>query len=167
MMHPGKSVLASVNDNSTLPTTTSPMRSLNSLFAFAAVGLLPLLTGCNSMEQKLGRGLANVYEPLRMGELRRSVEQNSISDSPSGGPGYGIVHGIARTFQRTAVGAFEVVTFPIPTEPIIHPVAPVYPDSQPRQQMGNLGVGSDQYLGFQDAAVTPFLPGVEFNPLQN
>ena len=143
------------------------MRSLNSLLALAVVGVVPLLTGCNSMEQKLGRGLANVYEPLRMGELRRSVEQNSISDNPSGGPGYGLVHGFARTFERTAVGLFEVVTFPIPTEPIMHPVAPVYPDSQPRQMMGNMGVGSDQYLGFQDGAVTPFLPGVEFNPLQN
>lgn len=143
------------------------MRSLKSLFALAAVGLVPLLTGCNSMEQKLGRGLANMYEPVRMGELRRSVEQNAISDSPSGGPGYGLVHGFARTIERTAVGVFDVVTFPIPTEPLMHPVAPVYPDSQPRQQMGHLGVGSDQYIGFQDSGVAPFIPGSQFNPLEN
>ena len=31
--------------------------------------------------------------------------------------------------------AFEVVTFPIPTQPIIYPVNPVFPDGQERSQM--------------------------------
>lgn len=141
------------------------MRSLKILGTLAVVGLVPLLTGCNSMQRKLSRGLTNLTEPLRLGELQRSSEQNAISvDSV---PSYGFVHGVTRTLARTTVGAFEVVTFPIPTDPIIYPVSPVFPDSQQREQMGHAGVGSDQFLGFQDSAVLPMFPGSEFNPLQN
>jgi len=141
------------------------MRSLKILGTLAVVGLVPLLTGCNSMQQKLSRGLTNLGEPLRLGELQRSSEQNAISSDSV--PSYGFVHGITRTLARTTVGAFEVVTFPIPTDPIIYPVGPVFPDSQERAQMGHSGVGSDQFLGFQDSAVLPMFPGSEFNPLQN
>ncbi|MBL9175329.1 MAG: exosortase system-associated protein, TIGR04073 family [Verrucomicrobiales bacterium] len=143
------------------------MRSLNLYVVLAVAGLTPLLTGCNSMEKKLGRGLTNLGEPLRLGELMRSTEQNALSMDSGGSPGYGVVHGFARTIERTVVGAFEVATFPIPTQPIIHPVDPVYPDSQQRDQIGYAGIGSDQFIGFQDSSVAPFIPGSEFNPLQN
>ena len=33
--------------------------------------------------------------------------------------------------------------------------------------MGYFGVGSDQFVGFQDSSVAQFVPGSEFNPLQN
>ena len=160
-------MLATVNDDPTLSPKSTVMRSLNLYVVLAAAGLMPLLTGCNSMEKKLGRGLTNLAEPLRMGELMRSTEQNSIALDSDGSPGYGLVHGFARTIERTAVGAFEVVTFPIPTQPIIYPVNPVFPDSQERSQIGYAGIGSDQFIGFQDSSVAPFIPGSEFNPLQN
>lgn len=143
------------------------MRSLKIVLALAAAGAVSLFTGCSNMEHKLARGISNLTEPIRMGELRRSIEQNSLAEGPDATPMFGMVHGFSRTFQRTAVGAFEVVTFPIPTEPLILPAAPVFPDSQPRQQAGHLGVGSDQFLGFQDSAVVPFIPGSTFNPLVN
>ncbi|MFO1457923.1 MAG: exosortase system-associated protein, TIGR04073 family [Verrucomicrobiota bacterium] len=143
------------------------MRSLKLYAVLAIVGVTPLLTGCNSMEKKLGRGLTNLAEPLRMGELVRSAEQNSLSMDIDGSPGYGVIHGFTRTIERTAVGAFEVVTFPIPTQPIIYPVNPVFPDSQERSQIGYFGIGSDQFIGLQDSSVAPFIPGSEFNPLQN
>jgi len=141
------------------------MRSLKIIGTVVMAGLLPFLTGCNNAQRKLSRGLSNLGEPLRLGELQRSAEQNAISGDAT--PSYGVVHGLSRTFARTFVGAFEVVTFPIPTDPIIHPVAPVFPDSQERAQMGHFGVGSDQFIGFQDSAVLPMFPGSEFNPLQN
>ena len=141
------------------------MRSLSSLCVVAAVGALPLVTGCSSAQKKLSRGITNMGEPLRLGEMQRAAEQNALVMGSS--PSYGLVHGFTRTIARTAVGVYEVVTFPIPTDPIIYPVGPVFPDSQERQQLGNFGIGSDQFIGFQDAGVLPFVPGSEFNPLQN
>jgi len=141
------------------------MPSLKPLFTVAALGAIPLLSGCSSAEHKLGRGLANVWEPVRMGELRRSAEQTALADGPTVAMTYGFVHGIVRTVERTAVGVFDIVTFPIPTDPIMLPVNPVFPDSQPPQMIGNVSAGATEYLGISGGAVTPFLPGVTFNPL--
>ncbi|HRI15806.1 MAG TPA: exosortase system-associated protein, TIGR04073 family [Verrucomicrobiota bacterium] len=132
---------------------------------FAASSAMAWLTGCSSMEHKLGRGLANITEPIRLGELTRSTEQTYLADGPVAAQTYGVVHGISRTIQRTAVGVFDVVTFPIPTDPLIHPVDPVYPDSNPPRMKGGLGVRTDQYLGFQDTAVLPMVAGSDFSPL--
>ena len=58
--------------------------------------------------------MSNTYEVVRWGELRRSVELASIEPLPGTGY-YGLIHGIDRSLQRTGLGVFEVVTFPIPT----------------------------------------------------
>ena len=161
-------MLATVNDH---PRLTSEhyvfMVSVKSASLLAAVGAVSLLTGCSSMEQKLGRGIANVMEPVRMGELTRSTEQTYLADGPTVAGSYGLVHGVARTIQRTAVGAFDIVTFPIPTEPLIIPSEPVYPDSVRPQMAGNLGLDSSHYVGFSGGAVLPGIGPAMFNPLEN
>ena len=81
-----------------------------------------LATGCASAERKLGRGLNNFSEPLRMGELQRSFEQAYLWDGPDTAYGEGALHGIHRTIGRAAVGLFEILTFPIPSDPYFKPV---------------------------------------------
>ncbi len=143
------------------------MASVKSASFLAAVGAVSLLTGCTSMEQKLGRGISNVMEPLRGGELTRSTEQTYLADGPIAARSYGVVHGVARTIQRTAVGAFDIVTFPIPTDPLITPSEPVYPDSVKPQMAGNMGVFSSRHVGIDNGAVLPGLGTAMFDPLEN
>ena len=50
-------------------------KTLPLLAALAITGVL--VSGCASSEKKFGRGMTNVIEPLRMGELRRSMEQTA------------------------------------------------------------------------------------------
>lgn len=160
-------MLATVNVTHRLASNTTLMPSLKPLFVLLAVSGVSLLTGCSSMEQKLGRGISNAYEPIRMGEIRRSYEQTYLADGAMAANTTGVVHGVARTLQRTVVGVFDIVTFPIPTDPLIKPEYPVLPDSQSQAPIGSFGVGSDQYLGFQDSAVLPFSPGSEFSVSTN
>jgi putative exosortase-associated protein (TIGR04073 family) len=77
------------------------------------VTVAAVLVGCTSAEQKLGRGLNNVSEPFRLGELQRSYEQGALFGGAHGGT-VGIVRGVNRTIGRTVVGAVEVLSFPFP-----------------------------------------------------
>ena len=142
------------------------MPSLKSLFVLAVAGAATLLTGCNSMEHKLGRGLANIYEPLRMGEMRRSIEQTYLADGPVVADTYGVVHGFDRTVERTLAGVFDVVTFPIPSDPLILPVNPVFPDSQ-KPMTASSAINSSKYIGIGDQPTSPLFPGNQFDPLDN
>jgi len=82
----------------------------------ATLALAALFTaGCAGPEQKLGRGFNNTFEVVRMGELQRSVEQATIIDGPGVGCTYGVIHGLDKTFARTGVGIYEIVTSPIPS----------------------------------------------------
>ena len=100
------------------------------IFPLVAVAALLFTVGCNGPEQKLGRGLSNTYEAVRWGELRRSIEQDSVINQ-SGYGYYGLIHGFDRSLQRIGLGVFEVATFPIPTpdyQPILKK-SPTTPDS--------------------------------------
>src|SRR5688572_6717312 len=56
------------------------MRTSASLLG--AVLLLGVLaSGCAGPEKKLGRGLSNMYEIVRMGDMRRTMEQNALFES--------------------------------------------------------------------------------------
>src|SRR5512133_2657549 len=92
-----------------------------------------MVSGCANAERKMGRGIANLMEPLRMGEMRRSMEQTAILEGPDASYSYGFIHGLNKTLARTGIGLYEIVTAPIPP---YDPVAtayltpgPVYPDS--------------------------------------
>jgi len=73
-----------------------------------------LASGCANMERKFGRGMSNMYEIVRGGEMRRSVEQTALFESPEVAYSYGFIHGLNRTLARTGIGIYEVVTAPFP-----------------------------------------------------
>ncbi len=126
------------------------------------VAVAALATGCASAERKLGRGINNLSEPIRMGEIQRSMEQSYLWDGPDATFAEGLIHGVSRTFARTAVGAFEVLTFPIPSDPYIKPVNPVYPDAYKPGVLDTSAVKTDTSLGFDSTDVMPFSPGSRF-----
>ena len=84
-----------------------------SLLALAALAAV-FTSGCAGPEQKLGRGMSNTFEIARMGEMRRTVEQTAMFESPGIGYTAGVIHGFDRSVARTALGVFEVATFPLP-----------------------------------------------------
>ncbi|HUC84269.1 MAG TPA: exosortase system-associated protein, TIGR04073 family [Candidatus Acidoferrales bacterium] len=142
------------------------------IFPFAAVAVAIFATGCTGPEQKLGRGLSNTYEIVRWGELRRSIEQNSIEPLPGTGY-YGFVRGVDRSLARTGLGLVETVTFPIPM-PDYQPMFtkyltpdPVFPDSYKPGLFSDSTFDTDTYTGFSGGDVAPFVPGSRFSIFDN
>jgi hypothetical protein len=75
----------------------------------------------------------------------------------------GVVRGVNRTIGRTVVGAVEVLSFPIPSEPYIKPDYKVYPDSYKPGALGKSTVtATDNSLGFEASDVAPVIPGSRF-----
>ena len=138
----------------------------------AVVALAALLTSvCAGPEQKLGRGMSNVFEVVRMGEMRRSIEQTAVLDSPGTGYTAGAVRGLNRSLARTGVGVVEIVTFPFPPyNPMFtHYLAPqpAFPESyQPRLVSDSL-FDTDTYTGFSGGDVAPLVPGSRFKIFDN
>lgn len=145
------------------------MRRITSLLSIASVAAVTLLaTGCAGPEKKLGRGLANVTEPIRLGELRRTMEQTAISEGGDVAYTKGFIKGINRTIARTVVGAYEIVTFPLPDhglgdyEPLMYPANPVYPDSYAPRILADPMFQPDANLGFASGDVAPWIAGSRF-----
>jgi putative exosortase-associated protein (TIGR04073 family) len=147
------------------------------IFPLVAIAAALFAAGCTGPEQKLGRGLSNTYEVVRWGELRRSVEQNSVLDTPGTGY-YGLIHGFDRSVQRTGLGLLEVVTFPVPTptyKPLFPkfydaktiPGDPVYPESYKPGLMSDALFDTDTYTGFSGGDVAPWFPGSRFAIFDN
>jgi len=138
----------------------------------AVVALAALLTpGCAGPEQKLGRGMSNTFEAVRMGEMRRSIEQSAVLDTPGTGYTIGAVRGFNRTLARTGLGVYEVVTFPLPP---YHPLftrylkaEPVYPDSFKPGLPSDSLFDTDTYTGFSGGDIAPFIPGSRFKIFDN
>lgn len=151
----------------------------NALPLLALTALAPLFgTGCAGPEQKLGNGLSNTFEIVRMGEMRRSIEQSEIFDANNGGFTKGLVTGFDRSMVRTGVGLYEVVTFPIPSYdpplanylnpgPGLPSSGPNFPSSYTPGRMSNPLFDTDTYTGFSGGDVVPFVPGSRFNVLDN
>lgn len=150
----------------------------NKVFCFlsliAVSGLVAGCAGPQGPEQKFGRGLNNLVEFARMGELQRSMEQAAIFDSPGyGGITTGFFHGINRSFARTGAGLYEVLTFPIPNGgngdygPVFHPADPVYPDSYKPDWIAETMLQPDTSLGFSGGDIAPYLPGSRFRVFDN
>ncbi len=137
------------------------MRISFSLLVIAAAGLLA--TGCAGPEKKLGRGINNVTEITRMGEIRKSMEQTALWENRESTYTTGFIRGLNKTVARTVVGAFEIVTFPIPSyEPYLKPEHPVFPHSYRPGLLADPTFGPDVALGFSGGDVAPFLPGSRF-----
>ena len=123
------------------------------------MGGAAMLAGCADAEKKLGRGIVNATEFTRGGEIRRSYEQTSVFEGPEAGRTRGVIHGFNRSVARTGAGLFEIITFPIPTDPIIKPVNPVYPDSHKPRIPSSTSMDSDRYMGFSGGEIIPLVPG--------
>jgi putative exosortase-associated protein (TIGR04073 family) len=148
-----------------LMKTKFDMRKLISS-ASGAVAVAFLATGCAGPEQKFGRGLNNVTEFARMGEIRRSMEQTALWDGNGEAYTTGFIRGFNRSLARTGVGLFEILTFPIPTpnyDPIFLPASPVYPDSYTPGILADPTFGPDAAIGFSGGDIAPMIPGSRFH----
>ena len=133
--------------------------------AASAVAVTFVLSGCAGPEQKLGRGVANVTEFARLGEIRRSMEQTAIYEGPDPAYTTGFIRGFNRSLARTGVGVFEILTFPFPTptyDPVFLPSEPVYPDSYKPAMIADPSFDVDSSIGFGGGDVMPFVPGSRF-----
>jgi len=141
------------------------MRKTLSLLALTALSAV-FATGCANTEQKFGRGLSNVFEAARLGEMRRSVEQTALFESPEAGYTTGFFRGLNRSIARTGIGVYEMVTAPLPP---YGPVAtryltpnPVYPDNFTPGLVEDSLFATDTELGFSGVDVAPMVPGSRF-----
>lgn len=157
----------------------------------SAVLLTVVISGCAGPEQKFGRGIRNVTEFGRGGEIHRSVEQTALWDGPEAGYTTGFIRGFNRSLARTAVGAYEIVTSPFPPYgPVFTPKNRVYPDVNVRNRKYPWGgmmlpenpvtaasyrpglvsdsiFSTDTSLGFTGGDVLPVVPGSRFRIFDN
>ena len=146
------------------------MRKFLTLLGVATVGSL-LLTGCAGPEQKLGRGIRNTMEIVRLSSMQRSVEQTTLWDGSDAGVTTGVVKGFNETIARTGMGIIDIVTFPIPIPSYkpwgtnVVPANVQYPDSR---YPGGFNMRStqstmtDDSLGFAGGSMLPWVPGNRF-----
>lgn len=140
---------------------------------FSLLAVCAFLVGCAGPEQKLGRGVVNLAEPVRLGEMRRSIEQTAIFGTPEQSRTVGIIHGFDRTLARTGVGLYEIVTFPIPNHPmgdyspILHPAGAVYPDSYRPDWVETSTLQPNASLDFSGGDILPIVPGSRFRIFDN
>ena len=142
------------------------------LFLLSLVLTLTLFSaGCAGPERKFGRGVNNLFEIVRGGEIRRTIEQTALTDGPDVSYTGGFVKGFNRTMARTFVGMYEVVTFPIPSyDPVAtHYLTPnsVYPDSYEPNLIADQLFAPDTSLGFAGGDVAPMIPGSRFRIFDN
>ena len=125
-----------------------------------------LVSGCASAEKKLGRGMSNMTEVIRLGEMRRSVEQTAFFDQPGGHYATGFFRGLNRTLARTGVGVYEVVTAPFPPyDPVFTDYLspnPVYPDNYRPDILDDSLFATDVNMGFSGGDIFPYIPGSRF-----
>ncbi len=129
----------------------------------ATLAIAVFATGCAGPEEKLGRGISNVTELARMGEIRRSMEQTALWEGTDKAYTTGVIRGLNRSLARTGVGLYEIITFPFPTyDPIFLPTDPIYPDSYTPNLIADSTFGPDAALGFSGGDIAPFIPGSRF-----
>lgn len=137
-------------------------------FSLLAVSLVAaaLVSGCANTERKFGRGMGNVFEIVRGGEFRRTMEQTALFDGPDKAYGQGFVRGLNRTLARTGIGVYEVVTAPFPPyDPVFTDYlapGPVYPDNYKPNLLEDSMFATDTNLGFSGGDVAPMIPGSRF-----
>jgi len=136
------------------------------LLLACSLAAVALLSGCESAQRKLGRGMSNSYDIVRGGEFLRTMEQTALLDGPEAAYGGGFIRGLSRSVARTGIGIFEIVTFPIPPyNPIFtdhYAPDPVYPDSNTPGLLEDSMFATDTNLGFSGGDVLPMVPGSRF-----
>jgi putative exosortase-associated protein (TIGR04073 family) len=148
---------------------------LNKYFvSLATAVVLCVAAGCAGPQEKLGRGLTNLGEITRGGELSRSFEQYSVFGStPDHAYTTGIIRGLNKSVVRTFAGAYEVLTFPIPNHAhgdygaVLLPSDPVYPASYKPNRLSDTTLSPDNNLGFSGGDIAPMIPGSRFHVFDN
>jgi putative exosortase-associated protein (TIGR04073 family) len=141
---------------------------MRTTFPFLAAVVIAgaLTSGCSNVEHKFSRGVSNMLEPVRLGEIRRSVEQTALFDRPRSHYTSGFVDGLNHTLVRTSLGIYEVVTCPLPPyDPLLTGYlqpSPVYPDNYAPGILADSLFATDTNLGFSGGDIAPFLPGSRF-----
>ncbi len=133
----------------------------------AVVLLAVLATGCAGPENKFGRGINNVYEPVRLAEMRRSIEQGALAKPNDINYHTGVIRGFNKTIARAGVGIYEIVTAPFPPyDPVFTDYLspnPQYPDSYKPALFEDSVFATDTSIGFSGGSVAPFIPGSRFH----
>ena len=141
------------------------MRKSLPYFAISLLSIA-LLAGCANTEQKFGRGMNNMFEIVRGGEFRRTMEQTGLFDSPDSAYTTGFIRGINRTMTRTGIGVYEVVTAPFPPYDPVYTDSfapgPVYPDNYSPDLLEDSMFATDTYTGYSGGDTLPFIPGSRF-----
>ncbi|MGO8930775.1 MAG: exosortase system-associated protein, TIGR04073 family [Limisphaerales bacterium] len=141
------------------------MRNIFSFLATLAIAAV-LSSGCSSAEKKFGRGVSNMAEFARLGEIRRSVEQTTLFEQPGGHYTAGFIQGFNKSLARTGVGIYEVVTAPFPPyDPVFTNYLspnPVYPDNYRPDIIDDALFATDTDMGFSGGDVAPYIPGSRF-----
>lgn len=157
----------------------------------ALVGAVALTAGCAGPEKKLGRGMLNATEFLRGGEIRRSMEQTYLWEGVDPAMTTGFIRGFNRSLARTAIGLYEIATFPLPGyEPMLTSTTRIYPDPNVRNRSYPFGgmtlteyptypdsykpaiiedsiFATDTALGFSGGDIAPMFPGSRFRIFDN
>ncbi len=133
--------------------------------------LAVLAVGCAGPEKKLGRGVNNIYEPIRLAEMRRTIEQTSMSNPGDVNYHTGVVRGFNKTVARAGVGIYEIITFPFPPyDPVftdyLSPI-PVHPETYKPGLFEDSIFATDTSIGFSGGEVAPFIPGSRFRVFDN
>lgn len=139
-----------------------------SISIFGAVLVLAIIaTGCAGPEKKFGRGVNNIYEPVRLADMRRSIEQNALTPSEDHNYHTGVIRGLNKTLARAGVGIYEIVTAPFPPyDPVFTNYltpSPQYPDSYKPGLFEDSIFATDTSIGFSGGEVAPFIPGSRFH----
>jgi putative exosortase-associated protein (TIGR04073 family) len=139
----------------------------NTLSLLAAAGLAGVLvSGCTNMQTKFGRGFDNTYEIVRLGEMRRTMEQTSLFYGSNYGATSGMAEGLGRSLARTGIGVYEMVTAPLPPYgPVFtdhFSPSPPYPDNYKPGIAADSMYDTDAYIGFSGGDVLPIVPGSRF-----
>jgi putative exosortase-associated protein (TIGR04073 family) len=157
----------------------------------ALVGAMALTVGCAGPEKKLGRGLYNTAEFVRGGEIRRSMEQTALWENTDAAFTTGFIRGFNRSVARTAIGIYEIVTFPFPSyDPLLTSTNRIFPDPNVRNKTFPFGgmvlteyptypdsyrpglmdsplFNTDTSLGFSGGDIAPMIPGSRFRVFDN
>jgi putative exosortase-associated protein (TIGR04073 family) len=141
------------------------------IFPLVAVCAALVFTGCAGPERKLGRGLSNSYEIIRLGDMRRTIEQTCVLETPDVGYTYGAYSGFHKSFVRFGTGIYEILTFPLPPyRPLFTSYIPAHPQSPESYKPGLISdpmFDTDTFTGFSGGDIAPFIPGSRFKVFDN
>jgi putative exosortase-associated protein (TIGR04073 family) len=143
----------------------------NSILTVALAGLAGIFfSGCanttENIERKFSRGLNNSFEVVRIGEVRRSIEQTGVFHGHDAAMSSGFITGVNRSLARTGMGIWEMITAPFPPyDPqrtaYLAP-SPVYPDNYTPGPLADSTFETDTNLGFAGGDIIPIIPGSRF-----